>query len=139
MTFVEIAPSDVPRPTAEGLPIGRLLAFTVAGFLAIMTENMPAGLLPQIGADLGVSQALTGQTVTMYALGSVVAAIPVIAATRRWSRRPLFLLAIAGLLEGYARQLIEEPQARGAVGATMLLAWSSYFALAGRRRGDAAR
>ncbi|OLP58893.1 MFS transporter [Xaviernesmea oryzae] len=84
--------------TPDRLPVGRLLAFTVAGFLAIMTENMPAGLLPQIGAGLGVSEAMAGQTVTLYALGSVVAAIPVIAATRSWSRRPLFLLAIAGLL-----------------------------------------
>jgi predicted MFS family arabinose efflux permease len=63
-----------------------------------MTENMPAGLLPQIGHGLSVSEAMTGQTVTLYALGSVVAAIPVIAATRSWNRRPLFLLAIAGLL-----------------------------------------
>jgi len=36
--------------------------------------------------------------VTFYALGSVLAAIPVIAATRNWNRRPLFLLAIGGLL-----------------------------------------
>ena len=84
--------------TQERLPVGQLLAFTVAGFLAIMTENLPAGLLPQIGAGLGVSAAMAGQTVTLYALGSVMAAIPVIAATRSWNRRPLFLLAIAGLL-----------------------------------------
>lgn len=93
---------QMDRPAADGaharLPVGQLLAFTGAGFLAIMTENMPAGLLPQIGAGLGVSEALAGQTVTLYALGSVVAAIPVIAATRSWNRRPLFLLAIAGLL-----------------------------------------
>lgn len=80
------------------LPVGQLLAFTVAGFLAIMTETVPAGLLPQIGSGLGVSDAAAGQTVTLYALGSVAAAIPVIAATRSWNRRPLFLLAIAGLL-----------------------------------------
>lgn len=90
------------RPEAgsaqDQLPLWQLLAFTVAGFLAIMTENMPAGLLPQIGGGLGVSEAMAGQTVTLYALGSVVAAIPVIAATRSWNRRPLFLLAIAGLL-----------------------------------------
>lgn len=84
--------------TQERLPVGQLLAFTVAGFLAIMTENLPAGLLPQIGAGLGVSAAMAGQTVTLYALGSVMAAIPVIAATRSWNRRPLFLLAIGGLL-----------------------------------------
>lgn len=76
----------------------RLLAFTMAGFLAIVTETMPAGLLPQIGQGLGVSEALAGQLVTLYALGAMVAAIPVIAATRGWRRRPLLLLAIGGLL-----------------------------------------
>lgn len=100
MTISENMRGVAPKGSAtpDRLPVGQLLAFTVAGFLAIMTENMPAGLLPQIGHGLGVSEALAGQTVTLYALGSVVAAIPVIAATRSWNRRPLFLLAIAGLL-----------------------------------------
>ncbi|MFB9947568.1 MFS transporter [Rhizobium puerariae] len=95
-TIQRASPETIVLP--DRLPVGQLLAFTVAGFLAIMTENMPAGLLPQIGAGLGVSEAVAGQTVTLYALGSVVAAIPVIAATRSWNRRPLFLLAIVGLL-----------------------------------------
>ncbi len=100
MTLSEHTQSAAPKggTAPDRLPVGQLLAFTVAGFLAIMTENMPAGLLPQIGQGLGVSEAMAGQTVTLYALGSVVAAIPVIAATRSWNRRPLFLLAIAGLL-----------------------------------------
>lgn len=100
MTISENIQGVAPKGSAtpDRLPVGQLLAFTVAGFLAIMTENMPAGLLPQIGDGLGVSEAMAGQTVTLYALGSVVAAIPVIAATRSWNRRPLFLLAIAGLL-----------------------------------------
>ncbi|WP_462402501.1 MFS transporter [Pseudomonas sp. Marseille-QA0332] len=83
---------------ATRLPVARLLAFTLAGFIAIMTETMPAGLLPQISLELGVSEALAGQLVSVYALGSVIAAIPIVAATRSWSRRPLFLLAIGGLL-----------------------------------------
>lgn len=100
MTISESIQGVAPKGSAspDRLPVGQLLAFAVAGFLAIMTENMPAGLLPQIGDGLGVSEAMAGQTVTLYALGSVVAAIPVIAATRSWNRRPLFLLAIAGLL-----------------------------------------
>ncbi|UPL21400.1 MFS transporter [Alcaligenes faecalis] len=87
-----------PATQAKGLPVWKLLAFTMAGFLTIMTETMPAGLLPQIGQGLGVSEALAGQLVTLYALGSVLAAIPVIAITRGWNRRPLFLMAIGGLL-----------------------------------------
>ncbi|GAA3397972.1 MFS transporter [Streptomyces roseoviridis] len=84
-------------PSEERLPILKLLAFTAAGFLAIMTETMPAGLLPQIGRGLDVSEGLAGQLVTLYAIGSVVAAIPVIAATRSVRRRPLLLAAVGGL------------------------------------------
>ena len=82
---------------SDRLPVWKLLAITMAGFLAIMTETMPAGLLPQISQGMGISEALAGQLVTLYALGSVLAAIPVIVATRGWNRRQLFLLAIGGL------------------------------------------
>lgn len=85
-------------PVENRIPVWRLLAFTTAGFLAIMTETMPAGLLPQIGDGLGVSEGLAGQLVTLYAIGSVVAAVPVIAATRGMRRRPLLLMAVGGLL-----------------------------------------
>ncbi|MDQ8952186.1 MFS transporter [Acinetobacter rudis] len=82
----------------EDIPILKLLTFTLAGFITIMTETIPAGLLSLISKDLQVTEALAGQLVSVYALGSVIAAIPVVAATRSWSRRPLFLLAISGLL-----------------------------------------
>ncbi len=74
------------------------MAFTVAGFLTIMTETMPAGLLPQISQGLHISEAYAGQLIAVYALGSVLAAIPLISLTRSWNRRPLLLSAIAGLL-----------------------------------------
>ncbi|NMX50546.1 MULTISPECIES: MFS transporter [Pseudomonas] len=78
------------------LPLGGLLALACAGFITILTEAMPAGLLPQMGAGLGVSPALVGQLVTLYALGSLLAAIPLTLLTRGWRRRPLLLVAIAG-------------------------------------------
>lgn len=80
------------------LPIWKLLAFTVAGFLTIMTETMPAGLLPQISQGLYISEAYAGQLIAVYALGSVLAAIPLISLTHSWNRRPLLLSAMAGLL-----------------------------------------
>ncbi len=73
------------------LPIWKLLAFTVAGFLTIMTETMPAGLLTQISQGLRISEAYAGQLIAVYALGSVLAAIPLISLTRSWNRRPLLL------------------------------------------------
>ena len=58
---MSIIDQQEPVQAASGLPIWKLLAFTLAGFLAIMTETMPAGLLPQISESLGVSKALAGQ------------------------------------------------------------------------------
>ncbi|MCD9025055.1 MFS transporter [Cohnella silvisoli] len=70
----------------------------MTGFICILTETLPAGLLPQIGQGLGISEALAGQLVTLYALGSLLAAIPLTTATRRWRRRPLLLLCLIGFL-----------------------------------------
>jgi len=70
----------------------------MTGFLCIVTETLPAGLLPQISAGLDVSQALAGQTVTAYALGSLLAAIPLTIATRGWRRRNVLLMTIIGFL-----------------------------------------
>lgn len=81
---------------SDRLPITALLALALAGFVTILTEALPAGLLPQIGAGLGVSDSLAGQLVTIYAIGSLVAAIPLVAATQRVRRRPLLLAAIVG-------------------------------------------
>lgn len=81
---------------SDRLPITALLALALAGFVTILTEALPAGLLPQIGAGLGVSDSLAGQLVTIYAIGSLVAAIPLVAATQGVRRRPLLLAAIVG-------------------------------------------
>ena len=87
---------DDSLQTRERLPLGALLALATAGFITVMTEAMPAGLLPQMSEGLNVSQALIGQLVTLYAIGSILAAIPLTIATRGWRRRPLLLTAIGG-------------------------------------------
>ncbi|PKA68336.1 putative MFS family arabinose efflux permease [Pseudomonas baetica] len=89
-------PLPPPLATRERLPLAALLALATAGFITVMTEAMPAGLLPQMSDGLGVSQALIGQLVTLYAIGSILAAIPLTIATRTWRRRPLLLSAISG-------------------------------------------
>jgi predicted MFS family arabinose efflux permease len=78
------------------MPLASLLALAMAAFITILTEALPAGLLPQMARGLAVSEAWVGQTVTIYAIGSLVAAIPLIAATQGMRRRPLLLAAIAG-------------------------------------------
>ncbi|SBW12953.1 Major facilitator family transporter [uncultured Alphaproteobacteria bacterium] len=88
----------VPSYTSDRLPWGSLLALSTAAFVTIVTEALPAGLLPQIGAGLGVSESAAGQLVTVYAVGSLAAAIPLTTFTQGCRRRPLLLAAIAGFL-----------------------------------------
>ena len=80
------------------LPLGALLALAMTGFICIVTETLPAGLLPEIGSGLGVSASLAGQMVTVYALGSLLAAIPLTIATQSWRRRTVLLVTIVGFL-----------------------------------------
>ncbi|MCC4615913.1 MFS transporter [Xanthomonas campestris pv. asclepiadis] len=68
----------------------------MAAFITILTEALPAGLLPHMANGLQVSEAWVGQTVTIYAIGSLMAAIPLTIATQGIARRPLLLAAIAG-------------------------------------------
>lgn len=82
--------------TEHRMPVASLLALAMAAFITILTEALPAGLLPQMAQGLAVSEAWVGQTVTVYAIGSLVAAIPLTAATQGVRRRPLLLAAIGG-------------------------------------------
>jgi predicted MFS family arabinose efflux permease len=75
-----------------------LLALAMTGFICIVTETLPAGLLPLISDGLAISPSMAGQMVTAYALGSVLAVIPMTIATRGWRRRNVLLLTIVGFL-----------------------------------------
>ncbi|WP_229722707.1 MFS transporter [Xylophilus rhododendri] len=122
---------------AERLPVSALLALAMTGFICIVTETLPAGLLPQVGAGLGVSQAMAGQMVTAYALGSVIAAIPLTMATQGWRRRNALLLTIVGFLvfnsvTAVSSNFILTLAARFLAGASAGLAWSLLASYARR-------
>lgn len=80
-------PAD-SSPTGEAFPLSALIALALAGFVTILTEALPAALLPQIAADLSVSHSSVGQMVTVYAIGSLVAAFPYERYTRRQPSSP---------------------------------------------------
>jgi predicted MFS family arabinose efflux permease len=79
-----------------GLPLGGLLALATSIFITILTETLPSALLPQMAASLGVSEPLVGQLVSIFAIGSIVAAIPLTVATQTWGRKSLLLIAVGG-------------------------------------------
>jgi len=92
-------PRSGHAPTrTDRLPWAALLVMALMGFLLIATETMPAGLLPQIAAGLATSEGTAGQLVSAYALGTILATIPLVAATRRMRRKPVLLVGIAGFL-----------------------------------------
>ncbi|NIF28488.1 MFS transporter [Pantoea sp. Tr-811] len=82
----------------ERLPLSGLLALAMTGFIAILSETLPAGLLDQIAGGMQISQAMAGQWVTAYALGSLLTAIPLVTLTQSWNRRRALLLAIIGFV-----------------------------------------
>ncbi|ALV45312.1 MFS transporter [Arthrobacter alpinus] len=91
-----IVPKD-PTSTSR-LPIAALILMALTGFIVIMTETLPAGLLPQIADAYSTTEGVAGQLVTVYALGTIVAAIPAIALTRGTDRKRLLLIGLLGFL-----------------------------------------
>ncbi|CAL9489668.1 Purine ribonucleoside efflux pump NepI [Nocardiopsis dassonvillei] len=86
---------DTVRERSERLPLAPLLALALVAFATALTELLPAGLLPQMSADLGVGESAAGQAVTAYAVGTAVTVIPLAAATAGVRRRPLLLATVA--------------------------------------------
>ncbi|WP_174869483.1 MFS transporter [Pectobacterium polaris] len=126
--------TDIHR---DRLPVASLLALATAAFITILTEALPAGLLPQMAQGLAVSEAWVGQTVTIYAMGSLMAAIPLTAATQGVRRRPLLLSAIAGFavanaITAFSGSYVLTMAARFLAGVSAGLLWALLAGYAAR-------
>lgn len=140
-------PMAAPAPTTPGLPLSGLFALSTAAFTAVLTELLPAGLLPRMAPDLGVSEARVGFLVTGYAVASLLAAIPLTAALRGLPRRPVLIGALLGFAAANAVTALSSSYgltfvarlAAGAMGGTL---WAMLVGYAARmvpaeRRGRA--
>ncbi|WP_369143894.1 MFS transporter [Streptomyces sp. R44] len=94
MTATTPAPSPLAPPPPW--PLGGLLTLSGAAFVTILTEALPAGVLPAMSAGLGVTEARAGLLVTVYALAAAVTAIPMTAWALRLPRRTLLLALLLG-------------------------------------------
>ena len=106
------------------------LGWEFAAWLSVhgTTELFAILLSGAAGLHIGRSMALPGErSILAAAAASGRRAAQVMAGV-------VLMLAIAGLLEGYARQLVQEPVARAAIGGTMLAFWLAWFALMGLKR-----
>ncbi|MGW5875409.1 MFS transporter [Nocardiopsis terrae] len=123
---------QVPPPSPRGrrtLPLSVLLALATAVFVTSLTETLPAGLLPAMGADLRVSDSAAGQSVTVYAIGTALTAIPLAAATAGWRRRRLLLtamgaFAVANTVTALSSDFLLTMTARFVAGVAAGLVWA---------------
>ena len=119
-----------------------LLTLTAASFVAVTGEFLPSGLLPQMAADLGVSQSRIGLLVTILAGTIVITAVPLTALTRRFSRKSLLVttlvvFSVANILAALAPTYEVLAGARVLSGAAQGLFWAvigPYTALLVDRR-----
>ncbi|HTH99559.1 MAG TPA: MFS transporter [Acidisoma sp.] len=84
--------------TTGRLPLAALAALAVSAFSMLLTEMMPAALLPGMSAALHQSGAAVGILVSVCAAASTAAAIPLVAMTRSVPRRTLFVVLLAGFV-----------------------------------------
>ncbi|MGH1549319.1 MFS transporter [Leifsonia poae] len=93
------ATSTTPVPVAPKFPWTGLIALATATFLSVTSEMIPTGLLPDMSASLGVSEAQIGLLVTVFAFTVVLTSAPLTALTKRWSRHGLLIgiLVVLGL------------------------------------------
>lgn len=75
----------------------RLVVLAAAAFVYVTAETLPIGLLPEISADMGVSESSVGLLLTFYAYGVAAMTMPLITFVRRWPRRRVVVVTVAAL------------------------------------------
>ena len=86
----------IQAPTnAVRTPWFALLTLAFAVFATVTVEMVPAGLLPAMSAEFGVSASTIGLLVSLWAVTIIVASLPVVRLTARVDRRTLIVVALA--------------------------------------------
>lgn len=92
------------------------------------TELFAIALCAAAGLHMGSAAAFPGERSRLDALAFAGRKAAVVA------MGGVCMLAVAGLLEGFGRQLIQSAEIRYAVGGVMLVFWICYFVFAGREK-----
>ncbi len=88
----------------QPFPLFRLSAMGFAAFVYVTFEMFCVGLITPMAADLGVTEGRIGLLTTAYAAVVAVVTIPLVAWTRRWDRRPVFVATLFFLAAGVVLQ-----------------------------------
>ena len=92
-TACTAAPVPVVEPSGSS-PTWALAALSAAAFATVTVELTPAGLLPEIAGDLGVSPSAAGSLVAVWAATLAASSLLLVRATRRLPRRRVIAVAV---------------------------------------------
>ena len=87
---------NLPQKSSENFPWLIMLLMSSVTFVGILSELMPSGVLPQMMADLKITEGQTGNLVGYYAIASAIFAIPLISMTMQFNRKMLLLILLGG-------------------------------------------
>ncbi|WP_194409778.1 MFS transporter [Microbacterium cremeum] len=86
MTTTTTAPAGASAPPSR-FPMRALLILSFGVLVTVTAESLPAGMMPEMSADLGVSSMQIGLLISVWALTVIVTSIPLSRALGRVDRR----------------------------------------------------
>lgn len=84
------------------MSVMRVATFIISVFIVGMVEMMVAGIMNLMSEDLGVSEAIIGQLVTLYALTFAICGPILVKLTNRFAVRPVLLWTLVAFIIGNA-------------------------------------
>ncbi|MCH4415073.1 MFS transporter [Staphylococcus haemolyticus] len=82
------------------MSVMRIATFIIGVFIVGMVEMMVAGIMNLMSDDLGVSEAIIGQLVTLYALTFAICGPILVKLTNRYPARPVLLWTLIAFVVG---------------------------------------
>ena len=89
---------------SEKLPWMHLILLSSVTFMAILSELVPSGILPQMSEGLNTSYSKIGLLVSVFAIASAVGTIPLITLTMNMNRKKLLIILL--LIFGVSNSVI---------------------------------
>lgn len=98
--------TNLQTSQSQKFPVVPLAAMSFAAFVYVTFEMFAVGLISPMASDLNVSEGQIGLLMSVYAGLVAIVTIPLMAATRKVNRRPLFMATLGFLLAGIILQAI---------------------------------
>lgn len=94
MTTTTTAPAEASAPPAR-FPMRALLILSFGVLVTVTAESLPAGMMPEMSADLRVSSMQIGLLISVWALTVILTSIPLSKAVSRIDRRLVVGISLA--------------------------------------------